>query len=110
MGISQEVLTTYGWFTDSTKFEIWAEELDYDLPDGFCLIDVDSNFISIGITIFQSGSSRWDPMTGFEKFNESESKIRLNSWIKNLEPKYRKLVLECAVDENPSFFTFVNNY
>ena len=65
MSVEQSVVAYYGWIVPTTKaiFQ-WADELDYDLPDGVRLLNMDSTEVVFGVKLYESGSSRWGPMEG----------------------------------------------
>ena len=65
MSVNQSVNSYYGWLIPASDDVLnWAKELDYDLPKGVELLNMDSTDVVFGVSLFNSGSNRWGPMEG----------------------------------------------
>jgi hypothetical protein len=110
MSISQEVHSLIGWFVpNNPAFDEWMEELDYQLPNGFMSVGVDSTHIAVGVFLFSSGPSGWKPMDGgVEWWTPDDAADLLTTWENQLDEKV-KLIFSDIISNPPKFYTFVNH-
>jgi hypothetical protein len=110
MSVIQEVHTFIGWLVPTfPACEKWAEELDYQLPEGFMFEGMDSNNIAVGVFLFSSGSSRWGPMDGTDKcWTPDEASDLLTTWENQLDEDI-KLIFADVISDPPKFYTFINH-
>ena len=83
MSVEQSVIVYYGWLIPTSKaVEDWAEELDYKLPEGVQLLNMDSTEVVFGVKLYESGSYRWGPMEGGNiSLTQSEIHHKFMEWF-----------------------------
>lgn len=106
MGISTTVHTWYGWIIDTTpEIDEWAEELDYDLPEGIMFLGMDCNRLVVGVEVFSTNDARWGPLEGSSTYTEEFAVDMLN----NMQFGWKLDFLNDTLgDTPPMFHAFVN--
>jgi len=85
MSVNQSVIAYYGWLLPTSKaVSQWAAELDYQLPDGVALLNMDSTEMVFGAKLYESGSYRWGPMEGDNiSLTQPEIRRKFMEWFDN---------------------------
>jgi hypothetical protein len=111
MSVVQNVIALYGWKVPTPPAVLnWAKGLDYRLPQGIMLIDMDSDEVGVGVKLFDSGSPRWGPMDGDNKsFSETQSSTLLDIWMKANWKLFVELFHEDLSSIRPKYHIFINH-
>jgi|TARA_B110000908_G_C9887472_1_gene285316 hypothetical protein len=111
MSVVQNVIALYGWITPtSPAVAKWAEDLDYQLPEGILLLGMDSREVGIGIKLFDSGTPRWGPMDGDSaSFREIQSANLLDVWQHANWKLFVELFYLDLADIAPKYHIFINH-
>ena len=85
MSVNQSVIAYYGWLLPTSKAVLqWADDLDYQLPEGVQLLNIDSTDMVFGVKLFESGSNRWGIMEGDNiSLTQTEIYQRFMYWFDN---------------------------
>jgi hypothetical protein len=111
MSVVQNVIALYGWITPtSPAVAKWAEDLDYQLPEGILLLGMDSREVGVGIKLFDSGTPRWGPMDGDSaSFSWAQSSTQLDKWKHENWKLFVELFHEVLFPIRPKYHIFINH-
>jgi hypothetical protein len=110
MSIQETVIAIYGWkLPTSDAISKWADELDYKLPDGINFIGMDGEEVSVGIKLFNSGSSRRKLMSGSDvSFDHDDMNEFLESWQRITSDAFEELFYNEIGDIAPQYHIFID--
>jgi len=111
MGIEQSTCAWFGFFLDATpETKAWAKELDYKLPPGFMLVGVDSDEIVCGVSLFDSGSNRWEPLDAERVSLDPQQLIfPFSEWAAAIDDETMEVFMPLINGIMPQIHIFIQN-
>jgi hypothetical protein len=105
MGTSIHVI--YGWEIATTSELLkWADDLDYQLPNGIILSGMDSDKIYVGAEMFATSRNVWGGTDGYSSFDQEKA----DNTLLNLQENNDWAIVQDHIDDRPPMFHAFANF